>query len=115
MGNSIQKKFDVPKDHTASAGHLRLWKIWPGKAKEGSGNSAGQSVSIWTFDKNELLKKKDKNDKGLDKNVVEQIYQIMKKDLTVIKESQGCPHLISSIEVRVMTKYRQMSYYCVDR
>lgn len=94
MGNSIQKKFDVPKDHTASAGHLRLWKIWPGKAKD-----SNQHVSIWTFDKNELLKKKDKNDKGLDKNIVEQIHQIMKKDLSVMKESQGCPHLISTIEV----------------
>lgn len=100
MGNSIQKKFDVPKEHTASAGHLRLWKIWPGKAKDNTGPNAGQLVSIWTFDKNELLKKKDKNDKALDKNVVEQLYQIMKKDLAVIKESQGSPNLISSIEVR---------------
>ncbi|RYH30485.1 hypothetical protein EON65_04945 [archaeon] len=74
MGNSVTKKFDVPKEHTATAGHLQLWKIWPGKSKDASGTP----VSIWTFDKSELAKKKAPS--GVtpytDKAVVEQIYQI---------------------------------------
>lgn len=104
MGNSVAKKYDVPKDHTSSAGHLRLWKIWPAKAKEDNkaGNiQAGQSVSVWTFDKSELAKKKDKNGATYDKNVIEQIYQVMKKDLAVMKESQASPNMISCLEVRI--------------
>lgn len=98
MGNAIQKKFDVPKEHTATAGHMQLWKIWPGKNKE-----TGQLTSIWAFDKNELSKKRGPSGNSLyDKAMIEQIYQIMKKDLTVIKESQNCPNLISSLEVNFL-------------
>jgi SCY1-like protein 2 len=106
MGNSVAKKFDIPKEHTASAGHLRLWKIWPGKAKESNkaGNTvAGQLVSVWTFDKSELLKQNDKKGSGMDKNVVEQIYQIMKRDLAVMKDSQASPQMISSLEVGILS------------
>jgi hypothetical protein len=106
MGNSVAKKFDIPKEHTASAGHLRLWKIWPGKAKESNkaGNTvAGQLVSVWTFDKSELLKQNDKKGSGMDKNVVEQIYQIMKRDLAVMKDSQASPQMISSLEVSILS------------
>ena len=102
MGNAIEKKYDVPKDYTATAGHLQLWKIWPGKSKDAS----GKLVSIWAFDKTELLsgsKGKDGkislNNIQADKAVVEQIYQIMKKDLAVMKDSQACSSLISTFEV----------------
>ena len=66
MGNAIAKKFDnVPKDHTATAGHLQLWKIWPGlilililfyqyyllgtvkEANAALGTQTGDDVSIW--------------------------------------------------------------------
>ncbi len=97
MGNSIAKKFDVPKEHTATAGHLQLWKIWPGKSKDGS----GQPVSIWVFDKAELAKKKTISGTTpyADKAVLEQIYQIMKRDLSVIKGMDPAPGVINCIEV----------------
>jgi len=31
MGNAIAKRFDLPKEHTATAGHVNNWRIWPGK------------------------------------------------------------------------------------
>ncbi len=105
MGNAIEKKYDVPKEYTATAGHLQLWKIWPGKSKD----STGRLVSIWAFDKGELLNKKKDGMKSalsnlsIDKTVVEQIYQIMKKDMAVTKETNACPSLISSIEVLLPT------------
>ena len=98
MGNSVTKKFDVPKEHTATAGHLQLWKIWPGKAKDASGSP----VSIWTFDKSELAKKKTPSGATpyTDKAIVEQIYQIMRKDMTTIKEMHQSSSVINCIEVK---------------
>lgn len=104
MGNNIAKKYDVPKEHTATAGHLGMWKIWPGKSKD-----SGNLCSIWVFDRNELAKTK-KPATALttalngDKTTTEMLYQIMKKDLQVIKESQACQHLISPLEVRINLK-----------
>jgi hypothetical protein len=50
MGNAsasvIVKKYDgVPKEHTASAGHLLNWKIWPGICKD-SNTSLGQTCLL---------------------------------------------------------------------
>lgn len=100
MGNSVTKKFDVPKDHTGTAGHLSQWRIWPGKSKD----SSGALVSIWVFDRNELAKTRKPptpltNAINGDKTTTEMIYQIMKKDLQVMRESQQCPHMISTLEV----------------
>lgn len=124
MGNAsasvIVKKYDgVPKEHTATAGHLLQWKIWPGCnvfwrqfsawtlsfcelgiCKESSsslGTQQGDKVSVWFFDKNDLVKRK--NSPITDKTVVEQMYQIFKKDFTVIKESAHCQHIVQHIEV----------------
>eukprot|EP00981_Chlorochromonas_danica_P003586 scaffold662_cov281-Ochromonas_danica.AAC.1 len=97
MGNSVTKKFDVPKEHTATAGHLQLWKIWPGKSKD----SSGQAVSIWVFDKAELPKRKTTTGTTpyTDKVVVEQIYQIMRKDMMTIKEMHPSASVLNSLEV----------------
>lgn len=96
MGNSVTKKFDVPKENTATAGHLQLWKIWPGKSKDG-----GQSVSIWVFDKAELAKRKSPLGASpfADKAIVEQTYQIMKKDMGVIKDMHPSNSVLNCIEV----------------
>jgi hypothetical protein len=110
MGNAIDKKYDAPKEHTATAGHLQLWKIWPGKSKD----IFGRQVSIWAFDKTELLnKKKDSGGTAssidnltLDKTSVEQLYQIMRKDMTVAKESGACPSLISTNEVSYLNSWQ---------
>ena len=92
MGNAIAKKFDVPKEHTASAGHHQLWKIWPGKNKE-----TGEQVSIWAFDKADLSKRK--NNPVTDKTVLEQIFQIMRKDFMLIKDSTICTSIVRYLEV----------------
>lgn len=104
MGNAIAKKFDVPKDHTSSAGHHQFWKIWPGKSKE-----TGELVSIWAFDKADLTKRKGNpiNDKA----VLEQIFQIMKKDYTTIKESVLCSSVIRYIEVIHLLSFNGLKVY----
>ena len=92
MGNAIAKKLDVGKEHNASAGHLQLWKIWSATTKDN-----GSAVSMWTFDKSELAK--NKSNPITDKAVAEQLLQIMKKDLSVIKESKTS-NIVRYFEVR---------------
>lgn len=92
MGNSITKKFDVPKDHCATAGHHQFWKIWHGKSKE-----TGEHVSIWAFDKADLSKRKV--NPITDKAVLEQIFQVMKRDFTAIKDASSCASVVRYIEV----------------
>lgn len=91
MGNAIAKKFDTPKDYSATAGHCGLYKIWHGKKKETS-----EDISIWTFDKSDLAKRKTGpvNDKALQ----EQVLQLMRKDLTCLKDC-NCEGIIQIIEV----------------
>ena len=100
MGNSVTKKFDVPKEHTATAGHQCLWKIWPGKSKDAS----GANVSIWAFDKTELAKKKTPSGATpyTDKAIVEQVYQIMRKDMMGIKEMHPSNSVLNLNEVRTL-------------
>jgi len=64
----------------------------PGKCKD----SSGSLVSIWAFDKSEYTKRKAVSDKA----VVEQLFQIMKRDFAVIKDSKVCSNIIQIIEVR---------------
>lgn len=92
MGNAIASRFNLPKEHTATAGHVSNWKIWPGKSKE-----SGQLVSIWAFDKTDLSKRKP--NPVVDKVLIEQVFQIMKKDFYVIKDSKVCSSIIQCLEV----------------
>ena len=91
MGNAVTKNFDVPKDYSATAGHCSLYKIWQGKKKE-----TLEEVSVWTFDKSDLMKRKVNpvNDKAHQ----EQILNLMRKDLTCLKEC-NCEGIIQIIEV----------------
>jgi hypothetical protein len=93
MGNAIAKKFNLPKEHTATAGHVSNWKIWPGKSKD----AGGQLVSIWAFDKTDLTKRK--LNPVTDKTIVEQVFQIMKRDFHVMKDSKACSSVVQIIEV----------------
>lgn len=92
MGNAIAKKFNLPKEHTGTAGHVHNWKIWPGKSKD-----SGQLVSIWAFDKADLNKRK--LNPVADKSIVEQVFQIMKRDFSVMKDSKACSNIVQIIEV----------------
>lgn len=105
MGNAsasaIVKKYDgVPKEHTASAGHLLQWKIWPGVCKDSNVNlniQQGDKVSVWSYDKNDAMKRK--NSPITDKTIAEQMFQIMKKDYTTIKDAVACQQIVQLIEV----------------
>lgn len=91
MGNTITKSYDLPKDFSATAGHCCLYKIWQGRKKE-----TAEEVSVWTFEKSDLSKRKSNpvNDKALQ----EQVLQLMRKDLACLKEC-NCEGIIQIIEV----------------
>jgi hypothetical protein len=79
MGGEVSKKYDVPDTPNASAGHCQLWKIYPVTNK-----ATGEEVSLWTLSKDDLGKRKPIP--IADKTLQEQIFQIMKKDLTTLKD-----------------------------
>jgi len=54
-------------------------------------------VSIWAFDKSDLTKRK--LNPVADKAIVEQVFQIMKRDFGVIKDSKACSNIIQILEV----------------
>jgi SCY1-like protein 2 len=63
----------------------------------------GKEVSVWVFDKVELSKRKVNNTNAtIDKAIVEQIYQIMKKDMTALREicnsSGGVGNIVHYLE-----------------
>jgi hypothetical protein len=103
MGNAIAKKFNLPKEHTATAGHVNQWKVWPGKTKD-----KGQAVSIWAFDKTDLSARK--LNPVADKGLVEQVFQIMKRDLGVMKDSKACSNIIQIIEVNLASSTPSFPY-----
>ena len=82
MGNAIAKKFNADEAHSASAGHMQLWKIRNATTKD-----KNAKVSLWTFDKTELATAK--TGPVTDKAVLEQIFQIMKKDMNALKEMKS--------------------------
>ena len=92
MGNAIAKKFDSPKDYSATAGHCGLYKIWEGKKQETS-----EEISVWTFDKGDLAKRKSN---PLDnKALQEQVLQLIRRDFTCLKEC-NCGGIIQILEVK---------------
>jgi hypothetical protein len=50
MGNAINKNFDISKDHSATAGHQQLWKVYDG-VKRGT----NEPVSVWTMQKGNAI------------------------------------------------------------
>lgn len=93
MGNAIAKKFDIPKEHTATAGHCDLWKIYPGTRK-----ADGEEVSVWTMQKDELAKRKPVP--LTDKVLAEQVFQVMRKDMVTLKDCD-CIGVLKVVEVRM--------------
>ena len=65
------------------------------------GTQQGDKVSVWSFDKNEMMKRK--NSPITDKTIVEQLFQIMKKDFMVIKEAVACQQIVQLIEATWVT------------
>ena len=95
MGNTAlsKKTSDVTKDITGTAGHMQLWQIRKGVSKE-----TKEPISIFTFDKNDLLSKDRPGGPITDRSLQEQIYQIMLRDMQVMKES-SCGGVLKIIEI----------------
>ena len=92
MGNTIAKKYDLPTQHSASAGLCKLFKIYHGTNKE---NQA--EISVWNLSKDDLLKRVPPIK---DKSVQEQLYAIIRKDINSIKDNPAdCSGLLRAIEV----------------
>lgn len=84
MGNEITKKYELPEHHNATAGHGQLWKIFPGVKMTKDGQKRG--VSVWIMTKESLSRREPVP--ITDKNTVEQVFQIMKKDILTMKDMQ---------------------------
>ena len=78
MGNALEKKYDIPKAHNATAGLCQLFKIYHGTSKE-----TNKEVSVWNLSKDDLAKRKPAI---TDKAILEQLYTIMRKDLASMKD-----------------------------
>ncbi|KAJ1379796.1 hypothetical protein B484DRAFT_412264, partial [Ochromonadaceae sp. CCMP2298] len=66
------------------------WRIWPGRSKE-----TGSLVSVWAFDKTDLSKRKSA---VTDKALLEQVFQIMKRDFGTLKDCK-CAYILQVVEV----------------
>ena len=89
------KKCELPEEPNATAGLGQLWKIFPGVKMTKDG--VKKEVSVWILTK-ESLSKRDPIP-ITDKNIVEQVFQIMKKDLLTMKDmSHG--GIVKVFEVR---------------
>mmetsp|Transcript_8941 Transcript_8941/g.13432 ORF Transcript_8941/g.13432 Transcript_8941/m.13432 type:complete len:1031 (-) Transcript_8941:98-3190(-) len=82
MGNEITKKYELPAEHNATAGLCQLWKIYPGykMAKD----MTKREVSVWIMTKDGLSKRDPIP--VTEKSHVEQVFQIMKKDVLTMKD-----------------------------
>lgn len=85
MGNSIAKKYSLSATHSATAGHLRLWKIYNGSRKD-------DILSVWTFDREAL------SSRGLDTGEQEQALRIMRSDVAAMRLFE-CDGLIKATDV----------------
>ena len=52
LGEEFSKSYETPKDPTASGGHELVWKIFPAVSRK-----TNAEVSIFVFDKDDLVKK----------------------------------------------------------
>ena len=82
MGASLATKFDIGRDHSATAGHCGLWKVWHGRRKGAAPES--DEISIWAFSRDDVVKLK--RNPVTDKTVQEQVVQLMRKDMLALKE-----------------------------
>jgi hypothetical protein len=82
MGNEITKKYELPPEHNATAGLLQLWKIYPGVKL--TKDMVKKDISVWIMSRDALAKRDPFP--ITEKNVLEQIFQILRKDLMTMKE-----------------------------
>lgn len=130
MGNEVSKKYNLSEEHNATAGHCQLWKIYPGYVSKtwfGSYSSyiyvppssaliahpfivtdvqvmnkdkvTTTDISVWIFTRDGLAKREPVP--ITDKSTQEQLMQIMKKDMSCMKEKDMQHHgIIKIFEVK---------------
>jgi hypothetical protein len=84
MGNEITKKYELPAEHNATAGLLGLWKIYPGMKM--TKDMVKRDVSVWILNREQLAQRQPVP--ITEKTIIEQIFQIMRKDVLTMKELQ---------------------------
>ncbi len=106
MGNAVQKKYDIPTEHCASAGLCQLYKIYNGVTKE----PPIKEISVWNIAKDAFAKRKPAI---TDKSTLEQLYSILKKDIQSMKvdpkdakdPKNDCNSLLKIIEVKEFIRF----------
>ena len=83
MGNEVSKKYNLSEEHNATAGHCQLWKIYPGHVVH-KDKVTTTDISVWMFLRDGLAKRTPVA--ITDKSAQEQLMQIMKKDMSLMKE-----------------------------
>ena len=78
MGNVLDKEYTVGPV-VASGGPGCIWRIYAAKKKDG-----GESVSLWVIDKDKIEK-----DKNISKNLREQMYGVLRKNVCFKKEKKN--------------------------
>lgn len=84
MGNEITKKYELPPDNNATAGLNSLWKIFPGIKL--TKDLIKKDISVWILTKDSLGQRQPFP--ITDKNIIEQIFLIMRKDILTLKDLQ---------------------------
>jgi SCY1-like protein 2 len=81
MGNELGKKYDIPQNHTATAGLCQLFKLYPVTPKEGS---VTDELTLWLMQKDDLTMRA--TNPITDKTTLERIFQVMRKDINAAKD-----------------------------
>lgn len=82
MGNDLGKKYDIPEHHNATAGLNQLWRLYPVRAKEGTG--AGEDLTLWLIEKDDLTSRT--TNPITDKTTLERIFQATRTDVNTAKD-----------------------------
>jgi hypothetical protein len=94
MGNAIAKKYDMPDQHTASAGLAQLWRLYPATQRE-----TGREVPLWVYQKDDLGKEEQMRP---DKSTTDNVFLTMRKDMITMRdlkdESNGVVKCLKVIE-----------------
>ena len=105
MGNDIGKKYNIPKDHSATAGLCQLWKLFPVTPKEGL---ATDELTLWLIQKDDLSTRQV--NPITDKTTLERVFQVMRKDIAASKDMDhnGLVKVIDVLEDNKKVVYVQM-------
>ena len=91
MGNAITRKYDIDETHCANAGLSGCWKIYKGKTKD----EIPKEISVWICSKDEVGKRTP----APDRSTLDQLFQVMRKDVMTMKDMPANNHVVKPLEV----------------